>query len=195
MNERVVDVSRRQAQHDGAVERYLVFSCLIVAGQIGVLLLLDRQWFCPCGSIRLWQGVLDPDQNSQQLTDHYSLLHLAFGAGLFVWLNSIRPHWHLARLATYAVASSAVWEIIENLPVVIDIFGSEGSARHYSGDSIANSLADTLFVLIGFALASRSPTAVTVAVMLGLEIATYVMIGDGVVAGVLRIAALPMGIG
>ncbi len=174
---------------------YLYFPVLIVAGQVGVLLLLDRHWFCTCGSIRLWQGVLDPRQNSQQLTDHYSLLHLAFGVGLFVWLNAIRPHWTLVRLATYAVASSALWEIFENLPLIIHLFGNDGSGRHYSGDSVVNSLSDTFFVLLGFLLASRLSTGLAIAAILFLEIATYVTIGDGVVAGFLRIAGLPTNTG
>ncbi|MBB6181272.1 DUF2585 family protein [Pseudorhizobium flavum] len=178
----------RTPQHS---RRYLYLPFLFLAGQVSVLLVLDRDWFCSCGSIRLWQGVLDPHQNSQQLTDHYSLLHLAFGVGLFVWLNAIRPHWSLARLSTYAVASSALWEIFENLPFIIQIFGNDGSSLHYSGDSIVNSLSDTFFVILGFLLAARLPTGLSVATILSLELATYVMIGDGVVAGLLRIARLP----
>jgi len=178
----------RTPQHS---RRYLYLPFLFLAGQVSVLLVLDRDWFCSCGSIRLWQGVLDPHQNSQQLADHYSLLHLAFGVGLFVWLSAIRPHWSLARLATYAVASSALWEIFENLPFIIQIFGNDGSSLHYSGDSIVNSLSDTFFVLLGFLLASRLTTGMAVATILSLEMATYVMIGDGVVAGLLRIAGMP----
>nr|CAD6595606.1 hypothetical protein RKHAN_00089 [Rhizobium sp. Khangiran2] len=178
----------RTLQHS---RHYLYLPFLLLAGQVGVLLLLDRDWFCSCGLIRLWQGVLDPHQNSQQLTDHYSLLHLAFGVGLFVWLNAIRPHWSLARLSTYAVASSALWEIFENLPFIIQIFGNDGSSLHYSGDSIVNSLSDTIFVVLGFLLASRLTTGMAVATILSLEMTTYVMIGDGVVAGLLRIAGMP----
>ena len=75
MHERRVGLARSQWPGD----RYLYLSCLIIVGQVGALLLLDRQWLCTCGSVRLWQGVLDPDQNSQQLTDHYSLLAAKIG--------------------------------------------------------------------------------------------------------------------
>lgn len=177
------------------IDRYFYLPFLILAGQIGVLLLYGRSWFCTCGSIRIWQGGLDPYQNSQQLTDHYSLLHLAFGVGLFVWLSAIRPHWPLARLLTYAVASSALWEIFENLPFIIQVFVNDGSGLHYSGDSIANSVSDTLCVIVGFLLASRLSTGSAVAAMIFLETLTFVMIGDGVVAGLLRIAGLPINIG
>jgi hypothetical protein len=187
MSDRMSVVSRDGAGEHIPYHRYIVFSCMILAVQVTVLLLLDRQWFCACGSVRFWQGTLDPAQNSQQLTDAYSFLHLAFGCGLFLWLKAIRPHWHLARRATYAFASSALWEIFENLPFIIQMFGTEGSGLRYSGDSIANSLADTFIAILGFAAASRLPTAWTVSAMIGLEVATFLLIGDGVVAGMLRI--------
>ncbi len=192
MDDRLGGMSRAGRDDQAAIGRYLCFSCLIIAVQIGVLLLLERQWFCSCGSIRLWQGTLDPAQNSQQLTDPYSFLHLAFGCGLFLWLKAIRPHWHLARRATYAVASSAGWEIVENLPFMIDAFGTEGSGLQYFGDSIANSLADTLIVFLGFLLASRLSTRWTVSAMLALELATFTLIGDSMIAGLLRLTASSM---
>lgn len=192
MDDRLSGMSRTGEDEHTGIGRYLYFSCLVVAAQIGVLLLLDRQWFCSCGSIRLWQGTLDPAQNSQQLTDPYSFLHFAFGCGLFLWLKSIRPHWHLARRATYAVASSAIWEIVENLPFMIEIFGTEGSGLQYSGDSIANSLGDTLIVLLGFLVASRLSTRWTVSAMLALELTTFALIGDSMIAGLLRITASSM---
>jgi hypothetical protein len=180
-------VSRAEAGAHSPYGRYIFFSCVILVLQVTVLLLLDRQWVCACGSVRLWQGALDPAQNSQQLTDPYSFLHLAFGCGLFLWLKAIRPHWNLARRATYALASSALWEIFENLPFIIQIFGTEGSGLRYSGDSIANSLGDTVIAILGFAVASRLRAAWTVSAMIGLEVATFLLIGDSVVAGMLRI--------
>ncbi len=192
MNGRSEGMSRAGGTEHTGVGRYVYFSCLVVAAQIGILLLLDRQWFCSCGSVRLWQGTMDPAQNSQQLTDPYSFLHFAFGCGLFLWLKSIRPHWHLARRATYALASSAIWEIIENLPFMIEMFGTEGSGLQYSGDSIANSIGDTLIVLLGFLVASRLSTRWTVSAILALELTTFALIGDGLIVGLLRFTASSM---
>ncbi|TDK35024.1 DUF2585 family protein [Rhizobium deserti] len=187
MSDRMSVVSRAEAGAHSPYGRYIFISFVILVLQITVLLLLDRQWFCACGSVRLWQGALDPAQNSQQLTDPYSFLHLAFGCGLFLWLKAIRPQWHLARRATYALASSVLWEIFENLPFIIQIFGTEGSGLRYSGDSIANSFADTVIAILGFLVASRLRTGWTVSAMIGLELATFLLIGDSVVAGMLRI--------
>lgn len=168
--------------------RHLTISFLLVCSQIIWLLSLGRNWFCTCGTIRLWAGI-DPGQNSQQLFDPYSLLHFAFGCGLYLWLTSVRPQFTLARRAAYAVMSSVLWEMCENLPFVIGIFGTGGTQLAYSGDSIVNSLSDTFSVIIGFTVASRISTPITVAAILALEVLTLTWIGDSVVAGALRIVS------
>ncbi|MGE7368752.1 DUF2585 family protein [Neorhizobium sp. NPDC001467] len=169
------------------VWHYWLLSFFIIAVQIAVLLLLDRTWFCTCGYVTLWQGMPDPAQNSQQPIDPYSFMHVAFGSVLFIWLQAIRPTWPIYRRATYAVASSCIWEIAENLPFVIHLFGAQGSGLDYSGDSIVNSVGDTLAVILGFAVASRLPPIVVVSGIVLIEIATFFMIGDSILAGLLRV--------
>jgi hypothetical protein len=171
--------------------RHFKISFLLICLQIIWLLSLGRNWFCVCGSIRLWAG-MDPAQNSQQFFDPYSILHFAFGCGLYLWLTAMRPHFTLARRAAYAVMSSVLWEMCENLPFVIGIFATEGTQLAYSGDSVINSLSDTFSVFIGFAVASRISAPVTVSAILALEVLTFTWIGDSVVAGVLRIVSSSM---
>ncbi len=171
--------------------RYVTISLMLICLQIIWLILLERNWFCTCGSIQLWAGI-DPAHNSQQFFDPYSLLHFAFGCGLFLWLTAVRPHFTLARRAAYALMSSVLWEMCENLPLIIAIFDTEGTELAYSGDSIVNSLSDTFSVLTGFTVASRISTPITVSAILALEVLTFSWIGDGVVAGVLRIVSSSM---
>jgi hypothetical protein len=187
MSETGAVASRGKANDNTSYRPYVAIACIVLV-QIAVLLLLERQWFCTCGSIRFWQGTLDPAQNSQQLTDPYSFLHFAFGCGLYLWLRAIRPEWHWAKRAAYAVLSSALWETVENLPFVIEIFGTNGSGMHYSGDSIANSLGDTLAVALGFAASSRLPRSLAFCVILAMEVATFALIGDSAIATVVRIS-------
>lgn len=111
------------------------------------LLPLERplQWFS------LGAG---PQHNSQHLADIYSLVHAAAGAGLHLFLGSawsFRPLWLRLLLA---VASSSVWEMVENTPWVIALFNNLQGPDTYPGDSIVNALSDTAFVVLGF-LASR----------------------------------------
>ena len=52
------------------------------------------------------------------------------------------------------IVSSTVWEMAENLPVTIALFGySAGDPIAYHGDSIVNSMADTLVATLGALLA------------------------------------------
>jgi hypothetical protein len=188
------DAAAARSDKSGASRsaRYLATSCALVSVQILWLVLMGRDWFCRCGFVRLWQGNMDPAENSQQVLDPYSFLHLAFGCGLYVALTAIRPHFSVARRGVYAVMSSVIWEICENVPAVIGIFGTAGSGLAYSGDSIVNSLSDTVAVILGFALASRMPAFMTVSAVLALEILTFIMIGDSLVAGLVRLMTSSM---
>lgn len=155
--------------------------------QIAALRVSGRDWTCPCGTVRLWQGVLDPAENSQQIADPYTLLHVVFGFALCLWLRWIRPDWPLVTRGLAAVASSAVWEVVENLPFVVALFGQAGRNLHYVGDSVINSLTDTLAVTAGFALASRLSVWLVVAAAVTIELVVSAAIGDGFVLGALRL--------
>jgi hypothetical protein len=62
-------------------------------------------------------------------------------------------------------------------------------AEGYYGDSLLNSLSDTLAMAIGFGLARRLPVPATVALALGFEAFTAVMIRDNLMLNVLQLAA------
>jgi hypothetical protein len=57
----------------------------------------------------------------------------------------------------------------------------------YYGDSVLNSMSDVLFMLFGFWLASRIPVWLSVIIVLGFEIATTILIRDGLTLNVLML--------
>lgn len=91
-----------------------------------------------------------PGDNSQHLSDAYSLAHAASGAGLGIAARIIRPHWDLKRALLVAVLCSAVWEMVENTTFIIALFNHILWSDSYRGDSIVNALSDTVFVVLGF---------------------------------------------
>lgn len=129
-------------------------------------------------------------QASQQFADWYSLLHLVFGFALFLFLDWMKPAWSTGQKLVLAVASSVVWEIVENLPPVIALFGNAPGAPPYAGDSVLNAVADTLFVGAGFLLASRLPALVVLSLAAGLELLVLAVAGDGYILGSLRLVGL-----
>src|SRR5262245_21499051 len=99
-----------------------------------------RLWWCRCGRPFLWSvGIWSP-HTSQHLADAYTLTHLLHG---LIFYAALRPF--SRRLApdtrlTLALAVEALWEVVENSPLVIDRYRRATIALGYSGDTIANSL-------------------------------------------------------
>jgi hypothetical protein len=163
------------------------------AGIVIILLGMHRPPICPCGTIRLWQGVVESAENSQQIADWYSFSHvihgfLFYGTAYLLWrrfgLQALSPRWALA----LAVLVEGAWEILENSPVIIDRYRAVTISYGYSGDSVLNSFADMAFMSLGFLFAARVPAMVTVSVALVFEAFTLFMIRDNLTLNVLMLA-------
>lgn len=158
-----------------------------------ILLGMGRPPICPCGTIRLWQGVVESPENSQQISDWYSFSHvihgfLFYGAAHLIWrrwsVAALSPKWALM----LAVLVEGSWEILENSPIIIDRYRAVTVSWGYSGDSVLNSAADMGFMTLGFLVAARLPALVTVMVALAFEAFTLFMIRDNLTLNVLMLA-------
>ena len=161
----------------------------LLVGTAIALLVAGRSAICPCGTIALWHGTVQSDQNSQQIADWYSLSHVVHGLIFYgaTWLALRRWPW-TARLVV-AVAIEAGWEILENSPLIIDRYRSVTMAWGYSGDSVLNSISDIACMMLGFAIARRLPWWASAGLIVILELVALAAIRDNLTLNLLMLIA------
>lgn len=83
------------------------------------------------------------------------------------------------------------WEVLENTPMAIRHYRQQALAVGYAGDSILNSVMDTVMMAIGFVMAARMPVWAVVALGIGFEMFAGVMIRDGLLLNIIGFAWTP----
>jgi hypothetical protein len=78
------------------------------------------------------------------------------------------------------------WEMLENTPWLIEQYREQALAQGYTGDSIINSLSDSVFMVLGFAAAWALPVRGSVMLAVGLEALSLWAIRDGLLLNILN---------
>ncbi|HET9427924.1 MAG TPA: DUF2585 domain-containing protein [Allosphingosinicella sp.] len=169
--------------------RYWLIAILLAFLAAAILLWMGRPIICTCGEVKLWVGEVHGPDNSQHLADWYTPSHIIHGFLFYLlgWLF-LRRNPPGDRLLA-AILIEAAWEILENSQWVIDRYREATMALGYNGDSVINSLADILWMILGFGIARRLPVWATVAIALIFEITTLVIIRDNLALNVLMLVA------
>jgi hypothetical protein len=166
---------------------WALLTAVILAAAAIALSAMGRVPICKCGYVKFWHGVVASSENSQHISDWYTFSHVIHGFGFYALLWLIGRRWPIGLRLALATAIEGGWEILENTDMVINRYREATISLDYYGDSVLNSTLDIIFMMIGFAAASRLPVWTIVLTTIAFELFVLWAIRDNLALNIIML--------
>ena len=166
---------------------WALLTAVILAAAAIALSAMGRVPICKCGYVKFWHGVVASSENSQHISDWYTFSHVIHGFGFYALLWLIGRRWPIGLRLALATAIEGGWEILENTDMVINRYREATISLDYYGDSVLNSTLDIIFMMIGFAAASRLPVWTIVLTTIACELFVLWAIRDNLALNIIML--------